>query len=221
VLLPAGGPPILQRLLGKELGAETRDEWAEFIAAHSAILLHTCRRMARDRDDAMDAYAYVLDALSQNGYRRLRAYRPSEKTQFTTWLVVVTRRLLLDRHRHRYGRPRSEEQSRRDEHETRRQLEQLVGAEIEPDELSSGVGNSPDLAIRRAQLADALQRAIDELDPADRLVLALRFEDERSVREIATLLKVPTIFHAYRRIAGALAALKGALAHRGVDGPEP
>jgi len=208
-------------LLHDARGADSREAWAEFIAAHSGILLHTCRRMARDHDAAMDGYAYVLEALSEDGYRRLRAYKSDGKTRFTTWLVVVTRRLLLDRHRQRYGRPRSEDTARRSGHDARRRLEDFVAAEVDPDQLTSTSSSRPDLEIRRRELADALRDAIEELDPADRLVLALRFEDRRTAREIARMLKLPTVFHAYRRITAVLATLRGALQRRGIDTSEP
>lgn len=169
----------------------------------------------------MDGYAYVLEALAEDCNRRLRAYAPDGRTHFTTWLVVVARRLVLDRHRQRYGRPRSDDDARRAAHAARRQLENLAAAEIDPDELASGAGNSPDLEIRRRELAEALTNALGELDPADRLVVALRFEDGRSAREIAGVMNLPTVFHAYRRISSALTALRGALARRGVDAAEP
>jgi RNA polymerase sigma factor (sigma-70 family) len=197
------------------------EAWAEFVAAHSALLLHTCRTVVRDHDAAMDAYAYVLEALREDCYRRLRAYTPDPRTRFTTWLVVVARRLVLDFHRRRYGRPRSEDELRRAERAARRRLEDLVAAEIEPDQLTTSPANSPDAALRRRELADALRAALDELPPPDRLLLALRFEDERSAREIAGALGLPTVFHVYRRLGAVLGELRGALARRGVEEPEP
>lgn len=183
--------------------------------------MHTCRTLARDRDAALDGYAHVLEALRADNFRRLRAYTPRGRTRFTTWLVAVSRRLLLDHHRHRYGRPRSEDDARRTEHATRRRLEDLVAAEVDPDRLTATATTAADSAVRRQELADALRQALDELDTADRLLLALRFEDERPVREIAAILRVPTVFHVYRRIGVVLAAVRRGLARRGVEGPEP
>jgi RNA polymerase sigma factor (sigma-70 family) len=168
----------------------------------------------------MDGYACVLEALREDSCRRLRAYVAEPGSRFTTWLVVVTRRLLLDHLRRRYGRSRSTGDVGRAEHAARRRLEDLVGAEVEPDALAAPAG-SPDHDIRREQLAGALRLALDELPPADRLLLALRFEDDRPVREIASMLGLPTVFHVYRRLAAVLAALKRALARRGVSGPDP
>jgi RNA polymerase sigma factor (sigma-70 family) len=169
----------------------------------------------------MDAYAHVLEALQSDSYRRLRAYKPRPGAQFTTWLVVVTRRLLLDYHRHRYGRSRSEDDSWRAEAVVRRQLEDLVAGRLDPERLAASAATGPDAAVRYQQLRDALGDAVAELDSADRLLLALRFEDGRAMREIAAVLRMPTVFHAYRRIGVVLAALRRGLGRRGIEGPEP
>ena len=190
------------------------------MAAYTGILLHTCRAVLHGPDAAMDGYAAVLEALREDSCRRLRAYIPDPRTRFTTWLVVVARRLLLDHHRRRYGRPRSEDESRRAQHVARRRLEDLVGAELDPDQLTTPA-SAADAALRRRELADALHSALDELHPTDRLLLALRFEDERPVREIAAVLGLPTVFNVYRRLGAVLGALRAALALRGVEEPDP
>jgi RNA polymerase sigma factor (sigma-70 family) len=203
----------------------TRDDqeqtWAEFVAAYSGLLLHTCRTLARDRDAAMEGYAHLLAALREDDCRRLRAYTPRAGTRFTTWLVVVARRLLLDHHRHLLGRLRSVDEGHRAEHATRRRLHELVAAELDPDRLTNPAESSPDAALRRTELSDALRCALGELDPADRLLLALRFEDERPMREIAAELRLATVFHVYRRLKAVLTALRQSLARRGVEEPEP
>jgi RNA polymerase sigma factor (sigma-70 family) len=214
-------PPDLSRLLDASGDAEQAEAWDRFLAAHSGLLIHTCRMVERDRDAAMDGYAHVLEALREGCYRRLRAYVPDGSTRFSTWLVIVARRLALDHHRHRYGRPRSEGDARRHEHVARRRLEDLVAAEIDPEQLATSSSNSPDIRVRREELTRILRDALDDLDPADRLLLAWRFEDDRPVREIAGIMRLPTVFHVYRRLGVALGALKRSLARRGVVEPEP
>jgi RNA polymerase sigma factor (sigma-70 family) len=214
-------PRALSRLLDAGECVEREDAWAEFVAAYSGILLHTCRKVAKDRDAAMDGYAYVLQALHEDSCRRLRAYTPDGRTQFTTWLVVVARRLLVDHYRRRYGRARSDDQTRRADHAARRRLEELVAGEIDPDLLTASTTHGADLGLRRRELTETLRTALDELDPSDRLLLALRFDDERPVREIATLLQLPSVFHVYRRLGIVLTALRRALVRRGVEGSEP
>jgi len=168
----------------------------------------------------MDAYTSVLDALRADRCRRLRDYTPVPGARFTTWLVVVARRLCLDHVRRRYGRPQSDDPARRDEHAVRRRLENLVAAEIDPEMLTTDAA-APDQALRNSELAAALRDALADLEPLDRLLLALRFEDDRPVREIATALQLPSVFHVYRRLAAVLAIVREALERRGVREAEP
>jgi len=194
--------------------------WADFVREHSDIVLHACKALAQDHDAAMDGYAFVLEALREDECRRLCAYTPDGKTRFTTWLVVVTRRLMLDFLRQRYGRSRSDDTARREEKVARRNLEDLVAAEIDPDQIE-GSGGAPDAALRRAELTRALRDAIGQLEPRDRLLLSLKIVDGRPAREIARTLVLPSVFHVYRQLAGALKRLQAELARRGVEGSEP
>ena len=202
-------------------GAERDQAWHEFVAAHTGLLIHTCRTIARDRDAAMDGYAFILEALRENDCRRLRAYVPDGRTRFTTWLVVVARRLLLDHHRRRYGRPRSDDEPARAEHLARRRLRDLVPADTSPDAIPAPSANAPDADVRRQELSTALLGAVNELSSADRSLLAMRFEKGLTVREIASATEAPTVFHVYRRLERALGSLRHALARRGVVDREP
>jgi RNA polymerase sigma factor (sigma-70 family) len=214
-------PQTLSRLHNATDETQRDEAWAEFVAAHSDTVLHTCRSVLHAHDAAMDGYAYVLEALREDGCRRLRAYVPQPDVKFTTWLVVVTRRLVLDYFRQRYGRSRSGDVDRQQEQQTRKRLEDLVAEEIDPDQIVDVAGSGPDAAIRHQQLAASLRLALDELAPSDRLLLALRFEDERPVREIARTLGLPSVFHVYRRLGVVLSTLRRALAMLGVEEAEP
>ena len=218
---PVRPPPELSRLLSASEGSEQDEAWAAFLALHTRLLLHVCRTVMRDRDAAMDGYASVLEDLRADDYRRLRAYRPRSTSQFTTWLVVVTRRLLLDYRRQRYGRSRSDDEARQEGQAARRLLEDLIGSEVDPDQLPIDGSRSADADVGRRELSSALQQTLTELSPPDRLLLALRFEDERPVKEIAAIMRLPTVFHVYRRLEKVLSELKRALARRGVDAAEP
>lgn len=213
-------PYPLSRLRDATGSKECDDVWEEFVARYSDTVLHTCRAVAYDRDAAMDAYAYALETLREAGCRRLRAYVPRPDVEFSSWLVVVTRRLVLDFFRQRYGRSRSENTDRQQDRTTRRRLEDLVADEIDPDRLTTEA-HAPDTRLRRHQLEFALTKALAELAPADRLLLALRFEDDRSVRDIARTLGLPSVFHVYRRLGSTLSILRRALEKRGIDSAEP
>jgi DNA-directed RNA polymerase specialized sigma24 family protein len=71
------------------------------------------------------------------------------------------------------------------------------------------------------ELRDALQRALDTLDPADRLLLRLRFEDGLSVPLVAKALGVASPFPLYRRLEKLLGALREALERAGVHDASP
>ena len=80
---------------------------------------------------------------------------------------------------------------------------------------------APDEAIRQGELQQAVSDALASLAPRDRLVLAMRFEDDLSAREIAEVVGFPTPFHVYRRINKVLDTLRESLAGRGVEDPQP
>jgi RNA polymerase sigma factor (sigma-70 family) len=214
-------PPVLARLLSATDGAQRDAAWTEFVATYSGLILHTCHSVAHDHDTAMDGYVWVLEALREHDCRRLRAYTPVPRVSFTTWLVVVARRSLLDQRRQRYGRSRSEDETRRAEHNVRRRLEDLVIAELDIDRVTISDTDDSDLALRRRELTGALRSSLDELTAADRLLLALRFEDGRTAREIAAMLRLPTVFHVYRQLNAVLSVLRRALLRQGVEDPNP
>lgn len=215
-------PPELVELLSAGDEAAANRAWDRFLEDYHRLVLHTALRATKNRDAAMDGYAYVLEKLREDDFRRLRAFEAEGKAKFSTWLVVVTRRLVLDHRRSRYGRQRGDdEEAARERLEPRRRLADLVAdaADIEetPEPDSGDPGRSMRLEERRAVLA----RALSQLPPADQLLLNLRFVDEATGREIADLMGLPTPFHAYRRINTVLESLRQSLVSKGIDDAEP
>jgi len=170
----------------------------------------------------MDAYAHILDQLRKDDCRRLRNYAAQSQSKFTTWLVVVTRRTCVDFHRVRYGRIRAEDSGEsRDRRSLRRKLQELAAS---PEELASVVdetSSSPDRQILDDELTQGLQCALDSLQPSDRLILALRFEEDLSAAEIAKILMLPSPFHVYRRLNTILAGMRRILRARGIETSVP
>ena len=217
--MPAA-PPELQDLL-QASGAPARDEaWARFADRFSPLLLHTARTVAREHDRAMDAYAHLLEQLRQDDGRRLRQYLEDTGAQFTTWLVIVARRLCIDFLRQRYGRSPTAP-SKAADHAMRRRLEDLVAVEIGEMTALSEPRADPDEELRRRDLEHAVRTSLGQLTPAHRLLLKLRFEDDVPVREIAKLLRYPTPFHVYRTLNTLLAELRRRMAAAGVADAEP
>jgi RNA polymerase sigma factor (sigma-70 family) len=166
----------------------------------------------------MDAYTHVLDQLRKDDCRRLRNYAIEPESKFTTWLVVVARRACIDFHRVRYGRVRAADSlGTKDRRQLRRKLQELTAI---PEDLASVVDEAAETADRMVldeELTTSLQGALDTLIPSDRLILALRFEEDLSASEIAKILMMPSPFHVYRRLNGILSRLRAILRERGFE----
>jgi RNA polymerase sigma factor (sigma-70 family) len=214
-------PYMLDALLHGTTAAERDAGWDWFVEQHSRLLLHTVRHAASgSRDDAMDRYAYVLEQLRANECRRLRTWADDGRSRLSTWLVVVARRLCADFQRQRYGRTRPDAVSAAQQ--ARRFLADLVAEELREDVTSdpaewTGAEQSPCVGELHERLADAL----DSLDAADRLLLALRFRDALPAARIAPILSLPSPFHVYRRLNHVLAHLRRELESRGIEDAVP
>ncbi len=196
--------------------------WKTFLETHSRLLLHTARRMSRDYDAAMDAYTYLLEQLRRDDCQRLRAYASDGRSKFTTWLVVVARRLCLDHLRQRYGRATQDTVRSHAVRLVRRQLADLLTEELDPSRLTSdATADNPEMRLRRDELSGALAAAFGSLEPRDRLLLKLRFDDGLPAREIGQIMGFATPFHVYRRLNSLLERLRAQLRGCGVEGPEP
>jgi RNA polymerase sigma factor (sigma-70 family) len=80
--------------------------WREFLARYSPLIHLAIRRHHVDQEDAAEAYVYVCGALSDDGFRRLRSFKPDGPARFTTWLTAVASNLCIDWRRKQSGRPR-------------------------------------------------------------------------------------------------------------------
>ncbi len=198
--------------------------WSAFVNTYSRIILHTARSMGGDYDAAMDRYTYVLEQLRYDDHRRLRTYVADGRGKFSTWLTVVVRRLCLDHQRERYGRVRQGGDHGHDSSErraVRRRLADLISEELDPERMGGPPDATPEAELRARQLADAVSSAVSGLSGRERLLLALRFQDDLPARQIADVMDFPSPFHVYRRINRVLAVLRQALEQRGVDDPTP
>lgn len=165
----------------------------------------------------MDYYAYVLERLRDEDFRRLRSYQTEPSCKFSTWLTVVVRRLCVDRHRQRYGRLHAEPGGTGDL--ARRNLLHLVAERLETvDPADPTPAANPEASLRQRELIGALQRELEQLAPRDRYLLALRFEDDLGAEEIAGMLGFATRFHVYRSINRVLLELRRRLSGRGIQG---
>lgn len=211
-------PEVVLRLLaggpGTPVGAEA---WEPFVAEYSDLLLRVATGLGTDYDAVLDRYAYMLDELRRDDCRRLRRFVADGRSTFSTWLAVVARRLCLDHYRRRYGRLRGAAEApagalglaaRR---QWRRRLSDLAGALTDVASVEDPSAADSDELLDARQRRDRLAQAVTVLPADDRLLLQLRFEQEMTGREIATLLGLPTPFHVYRRLEALYAALQASL----------
>lgn len=211
-------PAVLSRLLPENC-PPAEEAWAEFIAAHSKLILYVARSLGGDHDAVMDRYACILEQLRADNFRRLRTFAADGRSEFSTWLVVVAQRICLDHQRARYGRFRAAEGNsaiRDEDWVARRRLVDLVAADVDLSSIGDTRSGSPEDLARVADLYQMLQAALSQLDSRDQLLIKLRFEDELPIAQIVRSLKFPTRFHAYRRLTRVLAELRRALVNSGV-----
>ena len=98
-------PHVVRSLL--ESSPIRDDAWDAFVAEYTHLLLHVSSSVSVTRDERMDAYARILEAIRANDCRRLRGYAAMSHSKFTTWLVVVAKRICIDQHRLKFGRANS------------------------------------------------------------------------------------------------------------------
>ncbi|HEY9384698.1 MAG TPA: sigma-70 family RNA polymerase sigma factor [Gemmatimonadales bacterium] len=222
--MPASPPAALGRLLLATDPATRAECWTEFVALHSRLLLHVARAGGGHHDRVMDRYAFILEQLQSDDYRRLRSYAADRRSEFSTWLVVVAQRLCLDHQRSRYGRFRGRGEDSpgpSEDRAARRRLVDLIGAEVDLGTLADASGRDPETKLRQRDLDQALEAALARLHPRDRLLLKLRFEDGLSMPEVAAHLGFRTRFHVHRRLKTVLATLRRLLEDRGIGESTP
>jgi RNA polymerase sigma factor (sigma-70 family) len=203
-------PPVLAALLAATDRETKETAWGAFVERYTPLLLHTAHRFGHSYDGAMDRYTYLLEQLHRNNFRRLRVFAASGPGRFSTWLVVVARRLLLDYHRQRYGRTRPPPADRIETTASsamRRHLAEMVGEEISLSGIEDCSVPEPEVAMHAAERTKAVRAAVSSLEPRDQLLLRLRFEEGLPAHAIADVLGFPTQFHVYRRLRAVLALL--------------
>jgi len=220
--LHPGLPVHLSRLLGAPVGRARDAAWTAFLEQYSRLLLKTVRRASAGHDEAMDRYAFILEQLRSDDFRRLRAFTADGRGRFTTWLVVVARRLCVDHRRRVHGRPQSPVEpggAEPADRIVRRNLVTLVAGEIDLERLEDHRSSRPDDVVFESERHDALAEALNSLDPADRLLVTLRFEDDVPMSRIGPIVGLESRFQVHRRLKWILGQLRDRLRERGFTRP--
>lgn len=83
---------------------QTDQAWPDFLDQCGGTLLQVARSIARDEDEAGDAFVFVCGKLAANNFARLRKFDPAGPANALTWLRAVARNLCLDHRRSIRGR---------------------------------------------------------------------------------------------------------------------
>lgn len=214
-------PRELTELLTAADDVSAERAWEAFLQRFSRYILNAARSLTLDYDASMDRYGFILEELRKNDFKRLRGYTVDPRSRFSTWLMVVARRLCLDYHRKLYGRDRAGNEAAQQSRKIRRRLVDLVAEELDPARVGTPSGENPERQLRRKELSEVLAQTLAALNPGERLLLRLRFEDELPVSKIARTMRYPSVFHVYRRLNPLLARLRKTLEDRGIRAADP
>jgi RNA polymerase sigma factor (sigma-70 family) len=192
------------------------------VSEYSQALLHIAQQDAHSHDDKMDRYAYFLDRLRSDNYRKLKQFSEGGSGQLITWLYVVTKRMSVDYHRKVYGRakPSEQEHSVRDlERAARRRLADMLVEELVPNVFPDESTKEPGSELYATETQALLLDAVEKLNASDQLLITLRYADEVPVREIAKIMEFRSTFQVYRRLKSVLGTLREELESRGITSP--
>jgi RNA polymerase sigma-70 factor (ECF subfamily) len=144
--------------------------WEELVRSHTRLVYGACYRFTGRVDEAHDLTQEVFLRV----FRSLHTFNP-ESGAFRTWLVRLTRNLLIDNYRKN----------------KKHQIVDALDDQIYALEETSGLGGQADRLLRRREAQEALQSALSQLSPELREAVILRDFQELEYREIGESLDIP------------------------------
>jgi RNA polymerase sigma-70 factor (ECF subfamily) len=169
----------------------------ELYARFGALVFQAARQVLRSRAETEDAVQEVFVRLWQTADR----FDP-QRAKLVTWVMLITRRHLIDRLRRQSARPE------------RTVLDETRAESIE----GRGEGGSPEqLGEESSESRDRLRRQLQRLPELQRTVIERAYLQGFSLREIAVQLDAPlgTVKSALSRGLAKLRELEGGGENRG------
>jgi RNA polymerase sigma-70 factor (ECF subfamily) len=152
--------------------------WEELVRQHQRRIYSICYRFTGSAEQAEDLTQEVFIRL----YRVLDSFDPS-RAAFLTWLVTLTRNLLVDHFR------RSRPDRLTDSLDAPVSSQDAGGTAISEQMADPGPG--PQRGVERREVREQVQQALGRLSPDLREAVILRDLEDMDYREIAVVLKVP------------------------------
>jgi RNA polymerase sigma-70 factor (ECF subfamily) len=146
-----------------DLAALTRGDkgaWDAFVRRYAGLIMAAVRAVAHDGAEAEDLAQEVFIRLCKDGFRLLKTYDPS-RAGLTTWLTIVSRSTARDAQRRR----------------------RIQGVPIEAVPESA-------FAVAPVEPAEKLSLPTDLLSPRQREVLAMLYDRDMDVAEVAAKLHI-------------------------------
>ncbi len=184
----------LDRVLIARAQAGDREAFRELVLRHQRRAYSLALGLVRDEGDAQE----VVQEAFIRVFRGLRAFQNG--SSFFTWLYRIVNNLAIDHMRRPHRRD-----ARLDDH-------RCVAREEDIPLLSRIDGADPLGSIRRQEIAQQIQMALDALPPYHRAVIIMRELEGLSYQEMADAMAVSKgtimsrLFHARRKLQVALAS---------------
>jgi RNA polymerase sigma-70 factor (ECF subfamily) len=165
----SGDDPERDIRLMEKVKAGDMDAFRELVETHEQRVIGTVARMLGDPVEAEDLSQQVFVRVWKSAPR----WEPTAK--FTTWLYTILRNLVFN------------ESRRRARHKTT-SLDAATDDEDHPHQFADGTVKSPDTTMLDAEMQDAIERAIQELPPPQRMAVIMRRYQDVSYEEIGEVL---------------------------------
>jgi RNA polymerase sigma factor (sigma-70 family) len=185
-----------------ELDKSPAATWREFLTRYAGVIQQVVGLLETETDQAADCFLFVCERLVENDFRRLRKFRPSGSASFPTWLRAVVRNLSIDWHRKVHGRPRD------GAYPIQPRMGTLVSDDGEVAERLRDPQPDPEVQAASSERSAALSAAIGQLEPSDRLLLRMRFEQDLTLDQVARLVGLKDAQTVDRRLRQILERLR-------------
>jgi len=149
--------------------------WEKLVVRYSKRIYNLCYRFVERTDQAEDLTQDIFVKV----FRNLNNYR-AETGSFATWLMSVSRNLLIDHYRQSKDERATISASASDEEEQPGLLENLAAD-----------APTPEAEMDRLEKVATLRKCLNRLSPELREAVILRDLEELSYQEISTVLGIP------------------------------
>jgi RNA polymerase sigma-70 factor, ECF subfamily len=176
ILTTTGGVAVMESDLELVEGAKqgNSEAWEKLVRRHTKRIFNLCHRYAGKGDWAEDLTQETFLRI----FRNLHQYRP-ETGSFANWMIRITQNLLIDHYRKNHW------------------TERVITSPADPEEEKGGILDrlpsstpSPHMQLEAGEKRMALKKALQQLSPALRKAVILRYLQELSYQEMASVLKV-------------------------------